>query len=248
MAIKLSEISCRAPKDLDKDETKKKLEKLILELDELQNLLFAENKHAILVVIQGMDASGKDGAIKNVFGKFNPMGVNVKSFKAPTEEELSYDFLWRVHHNTPAKGMIQIFNRSHYEDILITRVHKWIDDETAEKRIKAINDFESLLINHSNTHLLKFYLHVSPEEQQERLKERLTVPSKQWKYNANDYKEAALWEHYMNAYEDCFDKCNVVPWTIVPSDQNWFKEYTIGTALHTLLKGLNMNYPGMKKE
>ena len=161
--IKLSEISTRAPKNLDKAELKKETEKLLEELDELQNLLFAEGKHSVLVVIQGMDGSGKDGVIRNVLGNMNPQGVTVKSYKAPTTEEMSHDFLWRIHHAAPAKGMIQIFNRSHYEDILVTRVHKWCDDETATRRMKAINDLELLLTEHNNTHILKFYLHISPE-------------------------------------------------------------------------------------
>lgn len=246
MAIKLSDISTRAPKDFDKEKTKQKLAGLLFDLDALQNLLFAESKHSILVVIQGLDASGKDGAIKNVFGQFNPMGVQVKSFKAPTAEELSHDFLWRVHTHAPAKGMLQIFNRSHYEDILITRVHKWIDDETATKRMKAINHFEKLLVDHNNTHILKFYLHVSKEEQKQRLEERMSDVTKQWKYNANDFKEAALWDDYMKAYEDCFENCNDVPWIIVPADQNWYKEYIIATTLLQTLKSLDMKFPGMK--
>src|SRR5437870_1392480 len=185
--IKLSDINTRAPKELDKKETKERSEKLIEELSELQNLLYAENKHSVLVVIQGMDGSGKDGLIRNVFGKLNPQGVTVRSYKAPTGEELSHDFLWRIHSHAPARGMIQIFNRSHYEDILVTRVHKWCDDDTAKKRMKAINDWEDLLTQHNNTHILKFYLHVSPEEQQERLQERLKDPTKMWKYNDNDF-------------------------------------------------------------
>src|ERR1700709_66603 len=139
--IKLADIDTRATKDLDKQATKEKNIKIVDELNDLQNLLYAEGKHAVLVIIQGMDASGKDGVIRNVFGKLNPQGVTVKSFKAPTAEELSHDFLWRVHNYAPAKGMIQIFNRSHYEDILITRVHKWCDDKTARLRMKAINDW-----------------------------------------------------------------------------------------------------------
>src|ERR1700722_1216466 len=166
--IKLKEIDTRAPQDWDKKETKEKLEGIIAELDELQNLLYAESKHALLIVIQGMDASGKDGTIRNVFGKLNPQGVLVKSFKTPTADELSHDFLWRIHAHAPAKGYIQLFNRSHYEDILITRVHKWIDDKTARKRMQSINDFEKLLTEHNNTSILKFYLHISPEEQKER--------------------------------------------------------------------------------
>lgn len=244
----LSSISTRAPKDLEKQATKATTTAILQKLDELQNLLYAESKHSILVVIQGMDASGKDGVIRNVFGSLNPQGVTVKSFKAPTTEELSHDFLWRVHASAPGKGVIQIFNRSHYEDILITRVHHLIDDATAQKRMKAINDFEQLLTEHNNTHILKFYLHISPEEQQERLKERIDDPAKQWKYNAQDFEEAKKWDQYMNAYEDAFAHCNNIPWTIVPSDQNWYKEYLIATTLLETLQRLNMKYPGLKKD
>jgi len=245
--IKLSEISTRAPKGFDKTETKEKTAAIIKELDELQNLLYAEGKHSILVIIQGMDASGKDGVIRNVMGNMNPQGVTVKSYKAPTAEELSHDFLWRIHHHAPKKGMIQVFNRSHYEDIVITRVHKWCDDETAEKRIKAINDFEQLLTNHNDTHILKFYLHVSPEEQQERLTERLSDPAKMWKYNEKDFEEAKLWDIYMEMYEDCFNNCNNPEWAIVPADQNWYKEFLIATKLSELLKSFDMKFPGLKK-
>lgn len=243
----LSSTSTRAPKDLDKSEIKEKTEKLLAELDELQNLLYAEGKHSILVVIQGMDGSGKDGVIRNVLGNMNPQGVTVKSYKAPTADELSHDFLWRIHQHAPARGMIQVFNRSHYEDILVTRVHKWCDDETARKRMAAINDFEKLIKEHNNTHILKFYLHVSPEEQHERLSERMKDPAKMWKYNEKDFEEAKLWDVYMEMYEDCFANCNNPEWTIVPADQNWYKEYVIATALRDLLKALDMQFPGMKK-
>lgn len=246
-SIRLADISTRAPKDLDKAATKEQTASIIEELNELQNLLYAEHKHSLLVILQGMDASGKDGVIRNVFGKLNPQGVTVKSFKAPTEEELSHDFLWRVHSQAPGRGMIQIFNRSQYEDILITRVHKWCSDEMAYKRMKAINHFEELLEEHNDTHILKFYLHISPEEQQERLAERLSDVTKQWKYNAKDQEEAKLWDVYRNMYEDCFKECNKVPWTIVPSDQNWYKEYVIASAVHDVLKSLKMQYPGLKK-
>jgi PPK2 family polyphosphate:nucleotide phosphotransferase len=245
--IQLSKIDTRAPKDMDKQDTKEKTAKLVSELDDLQNLLFAEGKHSVLVIIQGMDASGKDGVIRNVFGQMNPMGVVVKSWKAPTAEELSHDFLWRIHQHTPGKGMMQLFNRSHYEDILITRVHKWCDDDTARKRMKAINDFENLLQEHNNTHILKFYLHISKEEQKERLDERMQDPTKMWKYNENDYEESKLWDIYMQMYEECFENCNQPPWTIVPADQNWYKEYLITSAVHTLLTSLKMKYPGIKK-
>jgi len=231
-AIKLNSISTKAPKKFDKEQTKSKTGAILTELDELQNLLYAESKHAILVIIQGMDASGKDGVVRNVFGNLNPQGVTVQSFKVPTPLELSHDFLWRIHRHAPPKGMIQLFNRSHYEDILVTRVHKIIDDATVQKRMKAINDFEDLLTRHNNTHILKFYLHVSKEEQQQRLEERLSDKTKQWKYNEKDFEEAKFWNDYMKVYEDCFKDCNTIPWTIVPADQNWYKE--------SLLSGKNV--------
>ncbi len=246
--ILLKDISTRAPGDLDKKETKEKTNEIAKELSELQNLLYAEGRHSLLVVIQGMDGSGKDGVIRNVMSRMNPQGVVVKSYKAPTTEELSHDFLWRIHHHVPAKGMIQVFNRSHYEDILVTRVHKWCDDETAIKRMKAINDFEDLLQHHNNTHILKFYLHISQEEQLERLNERLKDPAKMWKYNDKDFAESKLWDIYMKMYEDCFNKCDNPPWTVVPSDQNWYKEFVIATKIRDLLAGLNMQFPGLKKE
>ncbi|HMT75248.1 MAG TPA: polyphosphate kinase [Chitinophagaceae bacterium] len=242
----LKDISTKAPKDLDKETTKEVTGKILEELDGLQNLLFAESKHSVLVVIQGMDGSGKDGVIRNVLGNMNPQGVTVKSYKAPTAEELSHDFLWRIHQHAPAKGMIQVFNRSHYEDILVTRVHNWCDEDTAKKRMNAINDFEKLIQDHNNTHILKFYLHVSPEEQHERLTERMQDPAKMWKYNAKDFEEAKLWDVYMKMYEDCFEHCDKPEWTVVPADQNWYKEYIIAKALRDLLKDLDMKFPGLK--
>lgn len=246
-SIQLHKIDTRAPDDHDKKKIKEKTKAILDELNELQNLLYAESKRAILIVLQGMDGSGKDGAIRNVFGHLNPQGVMVKSFKVPTPEEASHDFLWRIHAHAPAKGTIQVFNRSHYEDILVTRVHKWCDDETAKKRMKAINDFEQLLEEHNHTRVLKFYLHISAEEQHNRLKERMKDPSKMWKYNEKDFEEAKLWNIYQQAYEDCFENCNKPPWIIVPSDQNWYKEYIIADRLNELLKGLDMQYPGIKK-
>lgn len=245
--IKLSNIDTRAPKDLDKNATKEKTLAILEELDELQNLLYAEGKHSILIVIQGMDGSGKDGVIRNVLGNMNPQGVTVKSFKVPTPEEAAHDFLWRIHKHAPQKGMIQIFNRSHYEDIVVTRVHKWCDDKTAQKRMKAINDFEELLQEHNDTHILKFYLHVSPEEQYERLTERLKDPAKMWKYNEKDLSEAKLGNVYMQMYEECFEYCDKPTWIIVPADQNWYKEFIIASALRDTLRNLKMEYPGLKK-
>lgn len=243
MKISLRDIGTRAPNDFDKDDTKKKTAKLNEKLGELQNLLYAEGKHSVLIILQGPDASGKDGAIRDVFSGVNPQGVFVKSFKAPTPEESAHDFLWRVHQHVPPRRMIHIFNRSHYEDVLVTRVHKWCDDKTAMARMEAINAFERLLQEHNDTHILKFFLHISREEQQERLKERMTNPGKMWKYNPKDFEEADHWDEYHRMYEDCFNLCNHVPWHIVPSDQNWYKEYYIANELHKLLTSLDMKYP-----
>jgi PPK2 family polyphosphate:nucleotide phosphotransferase len=245
--MRLKEISTRAPKELDKAETKEKMVKMREELNELQNLLFASNTYSLLIVIQGLDASGKDGAIRNVFSSANPQGVDVVSFKVPTEEEYAHDFLWRIHKSAPRKGMIQIFNRSHYEDVLVTRVHKWCDDETAGRRMKAINDFEELLHKHNDTRILKFYLHVSKEEQLQRLKERMEDPSKMWKYNEKDFAEAELYDEYQKMFEDCFEKCNDIPWVIVPADQNWYKEYLMLKTILETLQSLDMKFPGLKK-
>lgn len=243
---RLAAIPTKAPKDIEKREAKEQTEGLLEELSELQNLLYAEGKHALLIVLQGMDASGKDGVIRKVFSRMNPQGVRVQSFKVPTDEEAAHDFLWRIHLHAPARGMIQIFNRSHYEDVLVTRVHGWCDDATAEKRFDAINHFEELLTLHNNTHILKFYLHNSAEEQKERLQERIEDPTKHWKYNAKDEEEAALRDKYLQMYEDVFENCSVIPWTIVPADQNWYKEHVVAKKLVETLKGLNMKFPDVQ--
>jgi PPK2 family polyphosphate:nucleotide phosphotransferase len=239
----LNDISTKAPKALDKLTIKAETERLKEQLYNLQNLLFAEGKQAVLVILQGLDASGKDGAIRKVFSGLNPQGIVVTSFKVPTEEELNHDFLWRIHRHAPSKGMISIFNRSQYEDVLVTRVHGWCNDEMAHKRFKAINDFEQLLTEHNQTRILKFYLHISQEEQQGRLQERVHDPAKAWKYNARDFEEAKRWNDYRRMYEDVFAHCNNVPWTIVPADQNWYKEYIIAKTLTDTLSGMNMQFP-----
>jgi PPK2 family polyphosphate:nucleotide phosphotransferase len=246
--IQLDKIDTRAPGSWDKDATKHKLVSVLQEIDDLQNLLYAENKHSILIVLQGMDASGKDGLIRDVFSTVNPQGIQVKSFKEPTDEELSHDFLWRVHKHTPARGMIQVFNRSHYEDVLITRVEGMIDDKMAVKRMRSINDFERMLTAQNNTQILKFYLHVSKKEQLERLDERMKVREKMWKYNDDDIKTVDNREKYLRCYEDIFARCSEVPWHIVPADQNWYKSYIVATTLLKTLRKLDMQYPGMKKQ
>lgn len=244
----LSKLDTKAPKKFSKDQTKKELLKIKFRLEELQNLLYAESKHALLIVLQGMDASGKDGAIKNVFEAVNPLGCRVFPFKAPTELEMKHDFLWRIHQHVPEKGMIHIFNRSHYEDVLVQKVHKWVDDKTIRQRYMHINNFEKLLID-SGTKVLKFYLHISKKEQLERLEERLSTPSKLWKHSDADMKEREFWNEYMNAYEDAFENCSEgADWQIIPADQNWYKEYLIAKKVVDTLESLKMSYPQLKKE
>lgn len=245
--IMLETINTRAPKGAEKESTKKELGNVLERLGHLQNLLYAEGRHSVLVIIQGMDGSGKDGLIRDVFTSMNPQGVRVTSFKEPTDEELKHDFLWRIHEHTPPSGMIQVFNRSHYEDVLVARVHGMVDDKTARQRMTAINDFEQLLQKHNSTQVLKLYLHLSAKEQQLRLKERMKDPEKMWKYNANDFKESKLWDKYMTYYEDVLEHCNEVPWHVIPADQNWYKSYMVATLLEQLLTGFNMQYPGIKK-
>jgi PPK2 family polyphosphate:nucleotide phosphotransferase len=241
----LSKISTVAPTSLDKEQTKLNTARLIEKIDELQKVLYASSQRGVLVILQGLDASGKDGLISTVFKGVNPLGCTVYAFKSPTEEELKYDFLWRVHKQVPAKGMIQIFNRSHYEDVLITRVEKWIDNKTAKKRFEYINEFERMLTE-NGTVILKFYLHISRETQAERLLERKTNPKKFWKHNDADWKTNQKWQLYRDAYHDLFKYCNKPEWTIVPSDQNWYKEYLVAQKIHGALTGMKLSYPEMK--
>jgi PPK2 family polyphosphate:nucleotide phosphotransferase len=244
--VKLSELDARAPKKFHKEELKKETEKLKIKIEELQNLMYAEGKHALLVVLQGMDASGKDGVSKNVLSVVNPMGCRVIAFKKPTEVEMKHDFLWRIHQQVPEKGMMHVFNRSHYEDVVIQRVHKWVDEKTIRQRFGHINDFERLLIE-SGTTILKFYLHISKEEQLERLQERMSDKTKMWKHNESDLVEREYWKDYMKAYEDAFENCSeTVAWDIIPSDQNWYKEYLVAKKIVETMEGLKMKYPGLK--
>ena len=246
--INLNKIDTRAPEKISKGDTKVKLQKLQFRMEELQNLMYAEGKHALLVILQGMDASGKDGAIKNVFESVNPMGCRVTAFKTPTSEEMKHDFLWRIHQQVPEKGMIGIFNRSHYEDVLIQRVHKWVTEKIVRQRYVQINAFEKLL-QQTGTTVLKFYLHVSREEQQQRLNERLTDPSKMWKHNSNDAKEQTFYKEYRKAYHDAFANCSEsAEWMIIPSDQNWYKEYLIAKKIVDTLENFKMKYPKLPKE
>ncbi len=244
--IVLADIPTGPPDYLDKDEIEEVTKQYIKDIVELQHVLYAEKKYALLVVFQGMDASGKDGATREVFGRCNPSGIHVKAFKKPSEEELAHDFLWRVHKHVPQKGMIQIFNRSHYEDVLVQRVHHWISEAHAMKRIAAINAFEELLMFDNNTIILKFYLHISQAKQQEELQERIDEPEKQWKHNPNDWKEAKLWDTYMKCYEDAMNNSSI-PWHVIPVDKRWYRDYCIAKIVVESLNELNMQLPKLKR-
>ncbi len=245
--IKLAHIDTRAPKKFSKEQCKRELKKLKIKFERLQNLLYAESKHSLLVILQGLDASGKDGAIRNVFEAANPLGCRVIAFKEPTELELKHDFLWRIHQHVPEKGLMNVFNRSHYEVVVAQRVHEWVNEKTIQQRFEHINDFEKLL-GKTGTTILKFYLHVSKKEQMKRLKERLNDKTKMWKHNANDIKERSYWNQYLRAYEDVFDYCSdYAEWTIVPSDDGWYKEWVIAKKIVEALESFHMRFPGIKK-
>jgi PPK2 family polyphosphate:nucleotide phosphotransferase len=225
---------------------KAQLKTLNQELETLQELLYAEGRHKLLLVLQGMDASGKDGAIRHVFEGVNPQGVTVANFKAPSQLELAHDYLWRVHHKTPANGHITIFNRSHYEDVLVVRVKNLAPQEVWERRYEHINAFEKLLADEGAT-ILKFFLHISPDEQKERLQARLDDPAKHWKFNPNDLKERARWADYQQAYEAALSKTSAghAPWYIIPANRKWFRNLAIAAILVETLKGLDMRSPGI---
>ena len=227
--------------------------KAIAELNEklqaFQELLYAEGKHKVLVVLQAMDTGGKDGVIRRVFDGVNPQGVKVASFKVPTPEELAHDFLWRIHKVTPGSGEIVIFNRSHYEDVLVVRVHNYVPEAVWSKRYEQINDFEKSLTENGTT-ILKFFLHISKDEQKERLQARLDDPTKHWKFSLGDLGERKLWDDYQQAYQDALSKTSTkhAPWVVVPANKKWFRDLVISTALVDTLKGLNMKYPAPKDD
>lgn len=220
------------------------VEKMNDKLEALQELLYAEHKHKVLIIFQGMDTGGKDGAIRRVFNKVDPVGVRVASFKAPTPEELDHDFLWRVHKQVPGSGEIVIFNRSHYEDVLIVRVHNIVPPEVWSKRYDQINEFERILAENGTT-LLKFYLHIDSDEQKERLQARLDDPTKHWKFHRADLEERKHWPDYMQAYEDMLSKTSTdhAPWTIVPANRKWYRDVVIAAVIIDTLEALNMKYP-----
>lgn len=234
--IKLKDFDPREDAGLKRDEGEKKTAKLIDELIELQELLYAARKQSVLVVLQARDTGGKDGTIRNVIGPLNSQSCSVASFKVPTEEELAHDFLWRIHAQTPGAGHIRVFNRSHYEDVLVVRVHKLVPEEVWRPRYDHINAFEQLLAD-SATIILKFYLHISKEEQEQRLLEREKDPIKSWKLSVDDWKEREYWDNYTEAYEEALNRCSTkhAPWFVVPADKKWFRNLAVAEALRDAL-------------
>ena len=239
--------------DYDPDETGKfksksqadtVLEKHREQLFELQELMYAEDKHSVLVVLQAMDAGGKDGTIRHIFTGVNPQGCQVTSFKEPSEEELHHDYLWRVHKAVPGRRMIGIFNRSHYEDVLVVRVHGQLSKDELDNRFQQINRFEKLL-HENGTTIVKFFLHISKDEQKARLEERLHDATKYWKVNPTDLKEREHWDEYCEAYEDVFRNCSTkhAPWYIIPANKKWYRNVTISAILVDTLQSLKMKYP-----
>ena len=230
--------------DGSEEEAEDRLVKLNRQLEDLQELLYAEGKRRLLVVLQAMDTGGKDGTIRHVFEGVNPQGVKVASFKVPTQEELDRDFLWRVHKQTPGRGEITIFNRSHYEDVLVVRVHRLVPAEVWRGRYARINDFERMLAEEGTT-ILKFFLHISKEEQKKRLQARLDERDKRWKFNVGDLKERRLWSAYMEAYVDAIGKTSTqwAPWYIVPANHKWYRNLVVCTVIVETLKSLKMRYP-----
>ena len=228
----------------DKDDACDALRKNVERMDDLQYLLYAQKKFSLLVVLQGMDASGKDGTIRHVMSGLNPQSCFVKSFKEPTPEELDHDYLWRIHHAAPGRGEIGIFNRSHYEDVLVVRVHDLVPRNVWEQRYDQIKAFEKILAE-NDTIILKFFLHISRDEQRARLQDRLKDPVKRWKISAADFAERKFWSAYQQAYEEVLTRCNTShgPWFVIPSNHKWFRNWAVSQVIVETLEGLKMKYP-----
>ncbi len=213
-------------------------------LAELQDVLYAQNTHRVLVVLQGMDTGGKDGTIRHVFQDVDPIGVRMRSFKKPSAEELAHDYLWRVHPHVPGDGELVVFNRSHYEDVLVTRVHGWVADAEAKKRLSHIRAFERLLVDEGTT-IVKLFLHISKQEQAERLRARLDEPDKRWKFAAADLEERAFWGDYQRVYAETLSATSTkdAPWYVVPADRKWYRNLAVARILVNTLEGLELAYP-----
>ena len=230
-------------------ETAAETQRLVTHLAQLQDVLFAQAEHRLLVVLQAPDAGGKDGTIRAILTGVNPQGTDVVNFKQPTDAELAHDYLWRVHAHTPAKGEIVVFNRSHYEDVLVVKVHQLVPDKQLERRYDHINAFEQMLVDEGTT-IIKLFLHISPEEQAARLQERLDDPSKRWKFRKGDLDERARWEDYRQAYQTMLQRTSTpaAPWYVVPADRNWFRNLVVAEILVQTLEGFDMTYPESDKD
>ena len=227
-----------------KERAKAELSKLIARLDGLQERMYANSTRSLLIVLQGMDTSGKDGTIKSVMSGVNPQGCKVAAFKAPSKDELAHDFLWRVHREVPPKGYIGIFNRSHYEDVLITRVHGWVSEKVAKRRFDQIKEFEELLTE-SGTTVLKFFLHISKEEQKKRLEARIANPEKRWKWNSGDLEERKLWDEYQKAFEEVISATSTpeAPWYVVPANRKWYRNLIVADRIVNALEDMKLKTP-----
>ena len=230
--------------DLGKEESFGPFDKLLDELQQLQKMLYAQDKHRVLVVIQAMDTGGKDGCIKHVFSRVDPQGLNVVSFKKPSERELSHDFLWRIHQNVPQNGHLTVFNRSHYEDIIAVRVKELYPEKVWKKRYQHIVDFERMLVDEGTT-IVKIFLHISKDEQKARLQARLDNPDKYWKFNPDDLKDRARWDQFQEVYEDVIEKTSTeeAPWYVIPADRKWYRNLCVARIMVETLKKLEMNFP-----
>jgi PPK2 family polyphosphate:nucleotide phosphotransferase len=227
-----------------KEMADRQLQKHQSKLDQLQELLYAGKQHALLIVLQALDAGGKDGTIRHVMSGVNPQSCSVTAFKVPTAEELGHDFLWRVHKAVPIKGSIGIFNRSHYEDVLIARVHKLVPKSVWSKRYAHINDFEHMLAD-SGVKILKFFLHISKDEQKRRFEQRIADRCKRWKVSPADFEERKLWDEYIDAFEDALSKCSAdcAPWYVIPANKKWFRDLAVSQIIVEALESLDMKYP-----
>ena len=243
--VKLGEWDAEDSLGWDKDhKMKSSLAKTIQKLDSLQYLLYAEHKHALLIVLQGLDAAGKDGTIRHVMSGVNPQGCRVTSFKKPSAEELAHDFLWRIHKAVPPIGDIGIFNRSHYEDVLVTRVHDLVPKDVWSQRYEQINHFERML-EKNNVKVLKFFLHISKDEQKRRFQQRIDDKDRQWKISESDFAERKYWDDYTGAYEETLTKCSTThaPWYIIPSDRKWFRNLAVSHIIVEALEDMHMKFP-----
>ena len=242
--VRLGDIDPDDSHGYTKDGAADELQKGLDRLTDLQDRLWAEAKHPVLIVLQGIDAAGKDGSVKHVMGAFNPMGCSVTSFKVPTPNEAAHDYLWRVHQRTPGKGEIAIFNRSHYEDVLVVRVHDFVPKKVWQRRFDHINEFERLLAEEGTT-ILKFCLLIDRDEQRARLQARIDDPRKNWKFKLGDLAERKLWDDYTAAYEDVLGRCSTehAPWYVIPANRNWFRNLAIAEIVADTLEDLKPAYP-----